>query len=134
MKVVGIGIDIADLERIALAVSRSKKGFLNRVFNLGELEQLDLLTEDQLAKQVALRFTLKESVIKAAGGLKKGMSWHDICTDFNDGKFQVSLAGGFLQWALAHGQSVEVQAVATLRKNMALGSVIISILPEIKHV
>lgn len=134
MKVIGIGIDVADLNRIALAVRRSQHRFLNRVFNAREEQELAQFTGNQLIHQVALRFTLKESVIKAAGGINTGMSWHDICTACTDGRFHVSLEGGFLRWAQQHGPNVEVQVTAMLHRNMALGSAIISVFPHYHNV
>ncbi|WP_084074125.1 holo-ACP synthase [Demequina sp. NBRC 110052] len=67
MAVVGVGIDVVEIERFELALERSP-GFLERVFTPAERE----LGHASLAA----RWAAKEALAKALGA-PSGMSWQD---------------------------------------------------------
>ena len=61
--VVGVGIDIIQIEKIKSSVEKWGDGFLNRVFNAQELENI---SKGKIYYQrIAARFAAKEAVIKA---------------------------------------------------------------------
>lgn len=68
--IVGIGIDIIEIERVARAVSRQR--FRERVFTEAEREYCDAASG---AERYAGRFAAKEAIAKALGA---GLAWHDV--------------------------------------------------------
>ena len=61
--VVGVGIDIIQIEKIKRSLEKWGDGFLNRVFNAQELENV---SKGKIYYQrIAARFAAKEAVIKA---------------------------------------------------------------------
>jgi len=72
MSVLGIGVDIVDIERFARALARTP-ALKNRLFS----------SEEQQARggadhSLAARFAAKEATLKALGGNIAGFTWHDI--------------------------------------------------------
>lgn len=75
--IVGIGSDIARIERFARAVQRHGSRFAQRI--LGPDEHALWLQKSQPAAFLAKRFAAKEAFVKALGlGLRQGMQWCDI--------------------------------------------------------
>ena len=70
--VVGIGVDLVDVERFERALTRTPK-LRDRLFG-----SLDLSRQDLSAQSFAARFAAKEATLKALGGNLQGFSWHDI--------------------------------------------------------
>src|SRR5450432_4137007 len=64
--VVGLGIDVASVERIRVALSRFGDRFWQRI--LTENEQADLAQRPDRATALAGRFAAKEAAAKALGG------------------------------------------------------------------
>jgi holo-[acyl-carrier protein] synthase len=73
----GIGVDLVDIKRIALAIERWKERFINRVYTAREI---NLSRQGpRLASSLALRFAAKEAFSKAIGlGMRRGIRWRDI--------------------------------------------------------
>jgi holo-[acyl-carrier protein] synthase len=73
----GIGVDLVDIKRIALAIERWKERFINRVYTAREV---NLSRQGpKLASSLALRFAAKEAFSKAIGlGMRRGIRWRDI--------------------------------------------------------
>lgn len=67
MPVIGVGIDVCDIERFGLSLERTP-GLRERLFTPSEAER-------PLAS-LAARFAAKEALAKALGA-PVGMSWHD---------------------------------------------------------
>ncbi|HDZ45968.1 hypothetical protein LCGC14_0053480 [marine sediment metagenome] len=91
--IVGIGSDIARIERFARAVQRHGPRFALRI--LGPDEHAVWLQKAQPAAFLAKRFAAKEAFVKALGlGLREGMQWCDIQV-LNDalGKPHLMLSG-----------------------------------------
>lgn len=65
-KIIGIGTDIVEIERIQKAIQKNKR-FLNRVFTKSEQEYV--LSHGGSAGSFAGLFAAKEAAVKAAGGL-----------------------------------------------------------------
>lgn len=75
--IVGIGSDIARVERFALAIQRHGPRFAQRI--LGPDEHAVWLQKSQPVTFLAKRFAAKEAFVKALGlGLREGMQWGDI--------------------------------------------------------
>jgi holo-[acyl-carrier protein] synthase len=73
--IVGMGIDLAEVPRIASMVKRWGDRFTRRVFTDGEREYA--LSRGNAASHLAARFAAKEATLKALG-VPPGLSWHEI--------------------------------------------------------
>ena len=73
--VVGLGIDVASLARIRVALERHGDRFWQRILTAGE--QADLATRPDRALALAGRFAAKEAAAKALGG-QPDVWWHDV--------------------------------------------------------
>jgi holo-[acyl-carrier protein] synthase len=71
--IIGIGVDVVDLERFRLSVERTP-GVLTRLF--AESEQLNGEKRRSIGSMAA-RFAAKEALIKALGD-SEGVRWHDM--------------------------------------------------------
>ncbi|MGE5400724.1 MAG: holo-ACP synthase [Ignavibacteriales bacterium] len=75
--VIGIGIDIIEIDRIKESVDRFGDKFLNKVFTEVELEYC--LGKANKYQHLAARFAAKEAVAKAlTDAWDKGFRWRDI--------------------------------------------------------
>ncbi len=71
--IIGIGIDVVDLERFGKSVARTP-GVMTRLF--AESEQM-MGDERRSIPSLAARFAAKEALIKALGD-SEGVRWHDM--------------------------------------------------------
>ncbi len=77
MAIVGLGTDLARIERFRIFVLKKKTALLGRLFTLGEREYA--MSKKDPAPHLAARFAAKESCLKAFGlGWCEGISWHDM--------------------------------------------------------
>ncbi len=75
--ILGIGTDLANIERIEVTLARFGDRFRNRVFT--EAEQRKAETRREAAATYAKRWAAKEACSKALGtGLRMGISWKDM--------------------------------------------------------
>jgi holo-[acyl-carrier protein] synthase len=75
--IVGLGIDIAEIDRIEAAIRRHGERFLERLFTPGEIAYCD--SHRKRSERYAGRFAAKEAAMKALGtGWSKGVRWVDI--------------------------------------------------------
>jgi holo-[acyl-carrier protein] synthase len=75
--IVGTGIDIAEVPRIAQSIARFGDRFLRRVFTEGEIRYCDAKANG--VERYAARFAAKEAAMKAIGtGWNHGVAWRDI--------------------------------------------------------
>ena len=75
--IVGTGIDIAEVPRIAQSIERFGDRFLRRVFTEGEMNYCD--SKANRVERYAARFAAKEAAMKALGtGWNRGVRWRDI--------------------------------------------------------
>ena len=75
--IVGTGIDIAEVPRIADSIEKFGDRFLNRVFTDGERSYCD--SKANRHERYAARFAAKEAAMKAIGtGWNHGVRWRDI--------------------------------------------------------
>lgn len=77
MPIVGLGTDLARVERFRSFVAKKKAALLGRLFTRGEREYC--LVKKDPAPHLAARFAAKEACLKAFGlGWREGISWHDM--------------------------------------------------------
>ena len=77
MPVVGLGTDLARIDRFRKFVADEKTALLGRLFTLGEREYA--FAKKDPAPHLAARFAAKESCLKAFGtGWRDCISWHDM--------------------------------------------------------
>ncbi|HVZ39465.1 MAG TPA: holo-ACP synthase [Candidatus Kapabacteria bacterium] len=76
--IVGIGTDLAEVERIARALATYGEQFERRVFSDEEIAYCRS-TPGRMAERYAARFAAKEAFSKALGtGMRMGVAWRDI--------------------------------------------------------
>ena len=98
--IVGTGIDIAEVPRIAASIERFGGRFLRRVFTAGEIRYCE--SKANRAERYAARFAAKEAAMKALGtGWNRGVRWRDI---------EVTREPGGRPTILLHGQAAEFAA------------------------
>jgi holo-[acyl-carrier protein] synthase len=74
MNILGIGVDLVEVERITAAVARHGPPFLKRIFTDREIEFCGVRNE-----RLAARFAAKEAVAKAFGtGIGAAMAFTEI--------------------------------------------------------
>ena len=95
--ILGIGTDLANLERIAATLERFGDRFRNRVFTA--VEQAKAEARADTAGTYAKRWAAKEACSKALGtGLRMGISWKDMAvSNLGSGQPVMNLTG----WAAA---------------------------------
>ena len=91
--ILGIGVDLANIERISDVLERHGDRFRNRVFT--ELEQNKAEHRKDVAGTYAKRWAAKEACSKALGtGLQMGIRWKDMSVrNLYSGKPVMSLTG-----------------------------------------
>jgi holo-[acyl-carrier protein] synthase len=96
--IVGTGIDIAEVERIAQAIARFGERFKERVFTADEIRYCE--SKANKTERYAARFAAKEAAMKAIGtGWSRGVTWHD---------FEVRRLPGGRPTIAFHGKAAEV--------------------------
>mgnify|MGYP001589506149 CR=1 FL=1 len=75
--ILGVGIDLTPISRVAAILARHGRRFEERVFTNGEREYCT--GRAQPAQHFAARFAAKEAAIKALGA-PKGLSWVELET------------------------------------------------------
>jgi holo-[acyl-carrier protein] synthase len=100
--VVGIGVDIVDIERFAAVIARTPT-FVPRIFTTEESEGSE--GRQRTAQSLAARFAAKEAVAKVLVRTH-GLQWHhcEVVTD-SDGNPDLRLTGTVAAAALALGIS-----------------------------
>jgi holo-[acyl-carrier protein] synthase len=75
--IVGTGVDIAEVPRIAQSIARFGDRFLRRIYTDGEIRYCD--SKANRIERYAARFAAKEAAMKALGtGWNHGVRWRDI--------------------------------------------------------
>ncbi|SMH47892.1 holo-ACP synthase [Maritimibacter sp. HL-12] len=91
--ILGIGTDLANIERIAGVLARHGDRFRNRVFT--EVEQAKAERRADVAGTYAKRWAAKEACSKALGtGLRMGIAWKDMgVSNLRSGQPEMHLTG-----------------------------------------
>ncbi|HVO62992.1 MAG TPA: holo-[acyl-carrier-protein] synthase [Terriglobales bacterium] len=75
--IVGTGIDVVEVPRLAAAIERFGDRFLQRVFTQGEIRYCQ--SKANRVERFAARFAAKEAGMKALGtGWNHGVRWRDV--------------------------------------------------------
>jgi holo-[acyl-carrier protein] synthase len=75
--IIGMGVDVAEVERIRRAIERHGEVFLRRIFTAKEREYCERFRNK--FERFAGRFAVKEAAMKALGtGWSRGVRWVDI--------------------------------------------------------
>ncbi|EOB6260630.1 holo-ACP synthase [Vibrio fluvialis] len=122
--IVGLGTDIAEIERIEKALVRSGRAFAERILTPQELTQFDGLK--QQGRYLAKRFAAKEAASKALGtGIAHGVSFQDFAISNDDnGKPLLSLSGKAAELA-QRSQVVSVHLTISDERHYAVATVIL---------
>jgi holo-[acyl-carrier protein] synthase len=75
--IIGLGIDIIEIDRIESSVERYGERFLEKIYTEGEREYC--MSKGNRIQHLAARFAAKEAVAKALGAVYRGAwSWQNI--------------------------------------------------------
>ena len=75
--IIGTGVDICEVPRIAESIARFGDRFLQRVFTEGEIRYCQ--SKRNSTERFAARFAAKEAAMKALGtGFSRGVTWTHI--------------------------------------------------------
>jgi holo-[acyl-carrier protein] synthase len=75
--IVGLGIDIAEVDRVRAAVERHGRRFVERIFCPSEITYVE--NKVNRYERYAARFAAKEAGMKAIGtGWRRGVRWQDF--------------------------------------------------------
>jgi holo-[acyl-carrier protein] synthase len=109
--IVGTGIDIAEVSRIANSIERFGRRFLERIFTPDEIRYCE--SKANKAERYAGRFAAKEAGMKAIGtGWNRGVRWQDI---------EVQRAAGSRPTVIFHGKAAEFfQKLGAVRAHLSI--------------
>ena len=121
--IVGLGVDISEVDRIEQAIARHGRSFLERIFTPQEIAYCE--RHRNSAERYAGRFAAKEAAMKALGtGWRKGVRWLDIEVTRNPGgKPSLALHGVASEFAEKLGVR-HIALTITHTGNTALAQVI----------
>jgi len=131
--ILGIGTDLANIERIQKTLDRFEDRFRNRVFTETEQTRAERMTDP--ASVYAKRWAAKEACSKALGtGLRMGIAWRDMAvTNLRTGQPIMHVSG----WAkerliemTPEGYEAVIHVTLTDDHPWAQAFVVIEALPE----
>lgn len=91
--VIGLGIDMVEIERLEAVLERHPERAPNRLFT--ESEQAECASRPNPSQCLAARFAAKEAFLKALGtGLREGITWQDLVVrNGHHGKPEIEASG-----------------------------------------
>ena len=91
--IIGLGVDIAEVDRVRSAIERRGQPFLHRVFTPAEISYCEGFRNK--FERYAGRFAAKEAAMKALGtGWRRGVRWVDFeVVRESSGRPTIALAG-----------------------------------------
>jgi holo-[acyl-carrier protein] synthase len=109
--IVGTGIDIAEVDRIAHSIERFGWRFVERIFTPGEIRYCE--SKANKAERYAGRFAAKEAGMKAIGtGWNRGVTLRDV---------EVQRAPGSRPTIVFHGKAAEFfQKLGAARAHLSI--------------
>lgn len=101
--IIGTGIDIVEVPRVAQAIERFGERFLHRVYTSSEIKYCQ--SKRNATERFAARFAAKEAALKAIGtGLRRGVGWKDVEVQREPGgRPTISFSGAAAAHAVALG-------------------------------
>ena len=121
--IVGLGLDIAEIDRIEAAITRHGAPILERLYTPAEVAYCE--SHRNKFERYAGRFAAKEAAMKALGtGWRRGVRWRDIeVTREASGKPSLALKG--VAKRIAEGLGAKnISLTITHSGNLALAEVI----------
>ncbi|MDA7935453.1 holo-ACP synthase [Akkermansiaceae bacterium] len=105
MKLIGIGIDVVEVDRVRSSLDEFGERFLQRIFTPAEQEYCQRQKRPEI--HFAARFAAKEAISKAFGtGIGKEIGWLDIeIIRRESGEPEVKLTGDAKRFAEKRGAS-----------------------------
>lgn len=77
MNLIGLGIDVVEIDRISAALERHEEAFERKIFTSSEIEYCR--RQKRPATHFAARFAAKEAIAKALGtGIGEQAAWTDL--------------------------------------------------------
>ncbi|MGD8326720.1 MAG: holo-ACP synthase [Sphingomonadales bacterium] len=133
MRIIGLGNDMIDINRIERSLDRYGQRFINRIYTDVEISKSE--RRAARAASYAKRFAAKEACAKALGtGLRKGVFWRDMgVVNLPSGKPTIKLTGGAYQRLLEitpEGWNAQIDLTITDDNPWAQAIVIITAFPE----
>lgn len=121
--IVGLGLDVAEIDRIEAAITRHGAPFIERLFTPAEVSYCE--SHKNRYDRYAARFAVKEAAMKALGtGWRHGVRWRDIeVTRERGGKPGLRLEGVARTFADRLGVK-QMSVSITHSGNLALAQVI----------
>jgi len=121
--IVGLGLDIAEIDRMEAAITRHGTPFIERLFTPDEIAYCERYKNRY--ERYAARFAVKEAAMKALGtGWSHGIRWRDIeVTREPGGKPGLRLEGVAREFADRLGVK-HISVTITHSGNLALAQVI----------
>ncbi len=98
--IVGLGIDLTEVPRIARMVDKWGDHFTHKIFTAAERDYAERRAHP--AQHLAARFAVKEAALKALG-VPEGLSWHDMEVTSDGGRPRLGLSGKAADAARAQG-------------------------------
>lgn len=122
--ILGIGTDLAEVDRIQESINRFGERFLRRVYT--ERERQYAMRKKNFAERFAARFAAKEAGMKAIGtGWRHGVTWQDFeVVNEPSGRPTLRLSGIAAEFASRMG-AVRISLSLTHTTNVAMAVVII---------
>jgi holo-[acyl-carrier protein] synthase len=106
--VIGTGIDVVEIERVARSIERYGSRFLERVYTAAEIAYCQRKRRNA-AESFAARFAAKEAGAKALGtGIGFGVTWREL---------EVAREPAGRPLLLLHGRAAEIAAFLGVRRS-----------------
>lgn len=119
--IVGIGIDLAEVDRIREAIERHGTRFVERIYTAREIAYAE--RKSNRYERYAARFAAKEAAMKAIGtGWKRGVRWRDFeVTNLPTGRPTLELHGVAAKIAESLGvRNIALSITHTAQQGMAI--------------
>ena len=119
--IVGIGIDLAEVNRIREAIERHGRRFIERIYTEKEIAYVERKANKY--ERYAARFAAKEAGMKAVGtGWKRGVRWRDFeVTTLPSGRPTLQLHGEAAKFAESLGvRNIALSITHTAAQGMAI--------------
>ena len=118
--VVGLGIDLVELDRVEASLERWGERLLEKLMDPAEAERLPAEPAGRV-RAVAFAIAGKEAASKALGtGWSRGVRWRDVVVDPGP-PASASMKGRALEVARALGSGGHGELSLEIRGNLALG-------------
>jgi holo-[acyl-carrier protein] synthase len=119
--IVGIGIDLAEVDRIREVIGRYGRRFIDRIYTPAEIAYVERKANPY--ERYAARFAAKEAAMKAIGtGWRRGVRWRDFeVANLPSGRPTLRLHGVAATFADSLGvRSIALSLTHTAQQGMAI--------------